>query len=190
MNQTFTDWEYLIIDDHSNDDSMNVISEYISLMPLQIQKKIKVLRNDENIGLPSCSNKALTRARGNFIVRVDSDDRLHSEYLARTIEAIKLNECHAALSGYCRTNEKLETLNEILVNEWNPACALISRSAANEIKYRDSVKFCEGDIFFADFRKYYKHTFITATLWDYRERPGQKTKDPQHPKNLECANYG
>ena len=188
LSQSFNDFEFIILDDCSQDNSMNIIIEYYSSLPIQIQKKIRVLRNEKNIGLPSSCNKVLAMARGQYIIRCDSDDRLNPDFLESTIERAKLDSTSAVFSGYNKTDEKFNTLETVLKNNWHPGCVLLSRWVVNEIKYRDGVEYCEGDYFFKDFRKNYTSSFIDKPLWDYRQRLGQKTQDPAHP--LYAANFG
>lgn len=183
LNQTFQDFEFIVLDDHSTDDSMNIIMEYYSSLPIQQQKKMRVVRNDKNIGLPASCNKILSMARGTFIVRVDSDDRLLPSFLDRTIEQSRMDATQAVLTGYNQTDEQFKTLEVVHKNMWHPACALLSRWVVNEIKYRDGVDYCEGVPFYSDFKKKYKSSFITDVLWEYRQRPGQKTSQLEHPKN-------
>lgn len=68
----FKDIEYIVIDDASNDNTY----EKIILSPLFESGKIKVKRNERNIGLSSSSNVALNLARGKYILRLDADDAL------------------------------------------------------------------------------------------------------------------
>lgn len=67
LNQTYSNFEFIIVDDCSSDDSLSVIESYHDT-------RIKVLRNTENIGLTKSLNKALNVAKGEFIARMDSDD--------------------------------------------------------------------------------------------------------------------
>ncbi len=176
LSQDFKDYEFIMLDDCSTDDSVNRINEFYSTLSLQQQKKIKVLRNEKNIGLPASCNKAIALARGKYIVRVDSDDRLHSDFLTNTIEAAKINHVSGVLSGYTEVDEQGDPLTRIDENRWHPACALFSRWVVNEIKYRDGIEFGEGKYFYEDFRKFYKYWFIPESLWDYRQHENQKTR--------------
>lgn len=67
LNQTYSDFEFIIIDDCSTTD-LNVIKEKC------IDDRIVWLRNEENIGLTKSLNKALAIAKGKYIARMDSDD--------------------------------------------------------------------------------------------------------------------
>jgi glycosyltransferase involved in cell wall biosynthesis len=67
LSQTFGDFEFLIINDGSTDSSMQIVQSYND-------KRIKLISNERNIGLPSTLNKGIELARGDYIVRMDSDD--------------------------------------------------------------------------------------------------------------------
>ena len=65
--QTYNDFEFIIIDDGSSDDSLNIIQTYSD-------PRIKVIRNKENLKLIKSLNLGLQEARGRYIVRMDADD--------------------------------------------------------------------------------------------------------------------
>jgi len=183
IGQTFQDFEYIVLDDHSTDDSMDIITEYHTKLPWDKQAKMKIMRNPENIGLATSCNRLLEIARGKYIIRVDSDDTMAPGALAKMVETAKLNDAAAVLSGYYETEEFLTVTAEEINNMWHPGCSLLLRGAANEVKFRDDLKYLEGAEFFARFRKAYKTEFVPECLWYYRRRPGQKTADPEHPEN-------
>ena len=67
LNQTFTDLEFIIVDDGSTDRTDRILNTYDD-------PRIVRVRNEENIGLTRCLNKGLTLARGRYIARQDADD--------------------------------------------------------------------------------------------------------------------
>ena len=69
LGQTFTDFEFLIIDDASVDHTPEIIAEYTDR-----EQRIVVLRNQVNKGLTKSLNKGLRVARGEYIARQDADD--------------------------------------------------------------------------------------------------------------------
>jgi glycosyltransferase involved in cell wall biosynthesis len=68
-NQTFTDWELVIVDDASTDATASIAEEKASA-----DARIRVIRNRENKGLPACLNLAFTKSSGMLIARMDADD--------------------------------------------------------------------------------------------------------------------
>ncbi len=67
LRQTFTNFEFLIIDDGSNDESINIIKSFND-------KRIRLLVNENNCGVADTLNRGLHEARGRYIARMDADD--------------------------------------------------------------------------------------------------------------------
>lgn len=65
--QTFTDFEFIIIDDASSDNSLQVINSYKDA-------RIIVLQNTKNLGLTKSLNIGIAKAKGKYIARMDADD--------------------------------------------------------------------------------------------------------------------
>ncbi|MEL6787439.1 MAG: glycosyltransferase [Cyanobacteria bacterium J06607_15] len=81
LHQTYSDFEFIIIDDCSTDKSAAIIAKYA-----QKDRRIKLITNQTNIGLTKSLNKGLTLAQGEYIARQDADDisypaRLEKEVL-------------------------------------------------------------------------------------------------------------
>lgn len=84
--QSFTNFEFIIIDDASNDDTWNILSEYSDQ-----DKRILLLRNDTNMGLTKSLNKSLSAARGLYIARQDDDDISLIDRLKKQVEHLDNN---------------------------------------------------------------------------------------------------
>lgn len=69
LNQAFTDFEFIVVDDASTDDSLGIIKEYA-----RKDSRIQILENKENIGMAGSYNKAIPAAKGDLICLIDSDD--------------------------------------------------------------------------------------------------------------------
>lgn len=69
LNQSVQDFEFIIVDDCSTDDSPAIIEQYRDK-----DARIRVITNDRNLGLTATLNKALTYAKGELIARFDADD--------------------------------------------------------------------------------------------------------------------
>ena len=81
LNQTFKDWELILIDDFSSDSSRNIINEYITLDP-----RVKAYYFDENVGAGITRNKGIEISKGRFIAFLDSDDYWHKDKLRIQID--------------------------------------------------------------------------------------------------------
>lgn len=69
LDQTLADFELLIVDDGSTDASPIMLAEFESL-----DRRIRILRNNRNVGLSESLNRGLREARASFIARMDADD--------------------------------------------------------------------------------------------------------------------
>jgi len=84
LTQTFTDFEFLIINDASKDRSRDILQRYSD-------PRIKVITNEGNIGLTRSLNKGLRFSKGKYIARMDADDISMPERLKRQIEFMELH---------------------------------------------------------------------------------------------------
>ncbi|MFA6094594.1 MAG: glycosyltransferase [Candidatus Paceibacterota bacterium] len=69
LNQTYTNWELLIIDDGSTDNVREIIEKFSQKDP-----RIQYIRNHKNLKLQKTLNKGILQARGMYIARIDDDD--------------------------------------------------------------------------------------------------------------------
>lgn len=67
LNQTFGDFEFLIIDDGSTDQTVDIIASYKD-------ERIKIVRSSQNVGLIHSLNSGIEMARGEYVARMDCDD--------------------------------------------------------------------------------------------------------------------
>lgn len=70
LNQTYKNYEFIIIDDASTDNTSKIIENYA-----QSDQRITILRNESNIGLTRSLNRGLKIANGRYIARQDADDK-------------------------------------------------------------------------------------------------------------------
>ncbi|TKX72879.1 glycosyltransferase [Halorubrum sp. GN11_10-6_MGM] len=85
LDQTFEDFEIIVVDDCSTDSSVEIVRDFND-------SRIQLLENEKNIGLTKSLNRALEVAAGKYIARQDADDLSHPSRLEREVEYIKSNE--------------------------------------------------------------------------------------------------
>ena len=98
LNQTFKDFEFIIINDGSTDDTLKIIKSY--------KDPRIMLTSRENKGLVASLNEGIERARGKYIARMDADDISVSERLQLQVEYLESNPCVGLVgSQFCTINK-------------------------------------------------------------------------------------
>ena len=98
--QTYKNWEMIIVDDCSTDNSVHVVSKYA-----EHDKRIKVFHLDKNSGPAVARNKAIYETKGQYIAFLDSDDQWFPRKLEKQISFMRNN-------GYAFTHTYFEKLSE------------------------------------------------------------------------------
>ncbi len=84
LNQTYSNFEFIIVDDFSDDNSVEIIQSYND-------PRITVLKNNENMGITKSLNRAMKAAKGEFVARMDADDISLPERFEKQVEYMKQN---------------------------------------------------------------------------------------------------
>lgn len=92
MNQSYSSWELIIVDDGSTDKSKSILEKY------KKDPRVSVIFNSKNQGPATCLNIGLKHAKGTIIGRLDSDDKLDSSALH---EMTLAHETHPKASLIC-----------------------------------------------------------------------------------------
>lgn len=97
INQTYTNWELIIVDDCSKDNTYDIVKKLED-------KRIKYYKNDVNCGAALTRNKALQLAKGRYIAFLDSDDLWHKDKLKLQIQYMKSNNYSFTYTDYRMQN--------------------------------------------------------------------------------------
>lgn len=100
INQTYKNWELLIVDDCSTDMTQKFLEKYV----LQ-EKRIKLIKLEKNVGAGVARNIAIQKAQGKYIAFLDSDDLWNKEKLEKQIKFMEENK-------YSFTFTKFEKISE------------------------------------------------------------------------------
>ena len=160
MRQAFKDFDVLLIDDGSMDDTSKIAIEYRN-----IDRRINYYKNEKNIGLIKTLNKGLSLAKGEYIVRMDADDIMFDDRLYKQVKYMDSNpECFVCggqmeyiggLTGMApilpQKYEDLLYLSLINCPLYHPT-TIIRNSAIKQfgLKYNDSYKHAEDYKFWSD----------------------------------------
>lgn len=105
--QTCKNWELIIIDDASSDNSSQIIEEFSAADSRIIFEKLGI-----NHGPDFCRNKATERAKGEYIAFLDSDDSWTPQKLEVQLNFMKEHNCAVSFTSYLHIDEKGNSLNK------------------------------------------------------------------------------
>lgn len=101
--QTHQNWEMLITDDCSTDQTVSVVEEI-----KKRDSRVKLFKLNKNSGSAVARNNSIKEAKGRFHAFLDSDDIWFDYHLKDSIQAIEENQCPFVFASYKRSNENLE----------------------------------------------------------------------------------
>lgn len=99
--QTYQNFEVIAIDDASTDDSYNILKKYS-----KIDSRFKVFKNKTNLKISNTLNFGLTKAKGQFIARMDADDVSLSTRFQKQIKYLLKHPGVVVVGGQCLTIDK------------------------------------------------------------------------------------
>lgn len=181
-NQTYTNYEAIIIDDGSTDNSLEICMEYAAQDP-----RFQVL-HCENKGVGFARNKGLDSATGKYICFVDSDDYLDDKYLEFLISHISDCDFVSCAASFVDSNGNLLKRNEYssrrkVINEdifgvylhtnfiedapWNK---LYQACLFSDLRFMEGVIFEDSELIVRLLKKCSKILFTSEYLYNYRIR--------------------
>ena len=187
LNQTFQDFEFIIIDDCSTDSSYEICKKYA-----EKDSRIRVYRNDENLKIVKTMNKWIKLSKWDYIVRMDSDDISDHNRIEKLLNKIENEkDLYVLSSNLYFINEKWEkiwkriynkNIEKTILNE-SPichACSIIKKEAF-EIwwLYTEGSDLAEDyDLWLKFYSKWLKISLLDDFLYYYRiSEAWNKTKN-------------
>lgn len=174
LGQTFTDFEFIIIDDGSSDQSPEIILSFND-------PRIIFLRNERNLGLTISLNRGLDVARGDYIARMDSDDISLPERLAKQVAFMDAHPQVGACSTWALDiNEAGQIIGErnTLVGEqldnfyWRTSlihpAAMIRFAGRDDLRYDQNIRYSQDYDFWLRIRSQSKLENLPEHLLLYR----------------------
>ncbi|PKM83675.1 MAG: hypothetical protein CVU88_01795 [Firmicutes bacterium HGW-Firmicutes-13] len=129
-NQMYKDFEIIIVNDGSKDNSANLVEEYIE----KSQMNIKLI-HQENAGVSAARNKGIDNSKGRYICFVDSDDMIAPNYLSDMAEILDNDDCDMVICGVRSISE--ESNCNLHYSGKNPFLKMSSHEALKKFLYRD-----------------------------------------------------
>lgn len=180
LNQTYTDFEFIICDDGSTDKTFDIVKEIC-----QNDKRMVFLRNEKNMGLAYSLNKCLEIATGEFIARMDADDESYLNRLEKQVKFLEKNLEYGVVTSNVDIFNKDTIFDEYICNEKikkqdflfnNPiihGAVMIRKTAYDSVNgYRDismTYRVEDYDLFMRMFANGIKIYTIQEKLFKYRE---------------------
>jgi len=109
INQTHKDWELIIVDDASIDNTCNIVSKFSKK-----DSRIKLIKQTKNSGTGVARNTAIKAAQGNYLAFLDSDDVWKPNKLEKQLAVMKSTKAVICFSSYELINEEGKSLNKII----------------------------------------------------------------------------
>lgn len=138
-------YEIIVVDDCSADDSIEALDTFIKA------GEIRVIRNEENMGIGASAQIGVANSRGKYIVRVDSDDYVQPPFLYMLYNFLKFNPKYVGVScDYFITDNEERIISVESFKEKGIACGLMFRTSYLEIigSYNPKAKIFEDkDVF-------------------------------------------
>lgn len=179
INQTYQNWELLIVDDCSTDDSVEVIRGFC-----EKDKRVNLFVNEKNSGAAASRNLAMREATGKWIAFLDSDDLWLPEKLEKQLAFMVNNGYRFSYTAYEHVNEATEKLNILVTGPkvlskrkmfryCYPGCLTVMYDSTDTgvVQIPDEIANGENDYaIWLKVVKFYKCYYLSETLSLYRVR--------------------
>lgn len=106
--QTYQNWELIIVDDCSSDNSVEIVESYCKM-----DSRIKLIKLENNSGAAVARNTAIENANGRFIAFLDSDDKWSSIKLENQLKFMLKHDYAFTYTHYHQINENGETIGNL-----------------------------------------------------------------------------
>lgn len=113
LSQTYQDWELIMCDDASTDNTLKIAQSYSEQYPL----KIKVIHNEKNMMLAASLNRCLEYAKGEYIARMDGDDVSVPERLEKQVDFLEQHEKYQVVGTWMQAFDKNGKKNVISIKD-------------------------------------------------------------------------
>lgn len=176
LNQTFKDFEIIIVDDGSDDETKHFLEE------IQLSK-VSLIRQS-NKGLSAARNIGIQKAKSDFLLIIDADDTVDVSFLEKAISILKKHDHIGAVSSYCNIftspnkiigehKPKGGVLKDFLLDNNSVSFALIRREAWESVNGYDEKMingFEDWEFWISITKKQWSIYVIPELLFNYRRK--------------------
>jgi len=174
LSQNFNekDYEVVVVDDASTDNTLEVIKKF------ERYPNFRLIVNDKNLGVAGSSNKGIRSSEGQFVVRVDADDYVNSNFILFLSQYLEANNGLLGVAcDYYKVDNDEKIIERFYAEEDNISCGIMYRkdmlTAAG--LYNDSFRHCEEKELRARLGVKYSIENLRIPLYRYRIHGENKT---------------
>ena len=195
-NQTYTNWECIVVNDGSTDNSENIIktNTISDIRFIYIYQK--------NKGLSGARNTGLNKSTGEYVLLLDADDILHPDKIKNSIELLLSEKSDMVITNFVRFKKNLQNIKKAHCNltnvkfdyenilfNWDkeftfpPHCVVFSKKIMSNSEFLEDLKAKEDWFFWIQlFSKRPKVSYINQVLVYYRKSEVSMTANSVHMK--------
>ena len=171
LNQTFTDFEFLLIDDCPEDNREAVVRSYND-------PRIVYFKNDRNLGITASRNRLIEMAKGEYLAIFDHDDICRPERFAKEVAYLDAHPECGVVSGwtkptcggvnvYPETDHAIKVAMMAGISMWHPA-AMVRRSVLGDVRYEAAFTPVEDYMLWMKLAPYTVFHNLQEVMIDYR----------------------
>ncbi len=186
LNQTFTDFECIIIDDCSTDSTWKIIQKYAKK-----DSRIVGVKNEKNLGIAGNLNKAISLSKGKYLARMDADDWTYPERFEKQVSFLDSNLEVGIVGGAMEVyNESLDqvlyarsyyaddtSLRKYIFKQspFSHPCIMYRKEVIQDNIYNDKLSPTEDYDFYFRVGKRYKFANLSDIVLKYRTSETQSS---------------
>lgn len=201
LNQTYSDIEYILVDDCGTDSSMSIVESIIN-RPEYSNKRVKVVKHASNRGLSAARNTGLKHAVGEYVFFMDSDDEISDSCIEKHVISINGSNADFSIANIQLIGAKSVHIKDLSedIGATSPLQSFLQRrwsvSAWNKLYRRDFIlnndlQFDEGliheDIIWSyrAAKKAQKIAFVHDRTYKYKINKSSITRKPNTNKKID-----
>ena len=179
MNQTYNNWELLITDDCSTDNSREIVEKYCQKDP-----RVKLLQLEKNSGAGPARNNSIKAAQGRYIAFLASDDMWKPQKLEEQIRFMQNNgyefvmcqtevvDADCNLVGFSKRKKKVSYNSTLIVNYIGTSAVIYDTKNVGKV-YMRPIRHSQDWVLWLDILKTARYAYcLEKPLSVYRETPG------------------
>ena len=179
LSQKHVDVETIVVDDKSTDNSLEILDAF--------GDDIRVIKNEENVGVAKASNIGIRASRSQFVIRVDADDFVNADmcffmrrYLVENHDAFCVSCDYVLVDNYENIIERKYAKDEPI------SCGIMYRRdlLLGQNGYDDSMRHREEEELRGRLGDFYKIHHLQIPFYRYRMHPDNKTKSREYKETI------